>query len=70
MSPGDSALPCEPRILELLEEAINSNRTADEVCALCPEFLAEVRRRLERFRSMEAQIDALFPPSNPTSIGF
>jgi eukaryotic-like serine/threonine-protein kinase len=69
MPPKDSPVPCDPRIQELLEEAINSNRTADELCAECPEFLDEVRRRLEQFRSMEAHVDALFPPSNPTESG-
>jgi serine/threonine-protein kinase len=68
MSPKDSPEPRESRIVELLEEAIDSDRTADEVCAECPELLGEVRQRLEQLRRMEAHIDALFPPDNPMPV--
>ena len=51
----------ESRILDLLEEALNSGRTPEEVCAECPELLWEVRERLKRCKQVEAQIDAIFP---------
>jgi eukaryotic-like serine/threonine-protein kinase len=60
-------LPDPLRVRQLLEEALDSNRTPDEVCRENPELLLEVREQLERVRSVEAQIDALFasPGSKP-----
>lgn len=58
-------MPDDPRILELLEEALESERTPEEVCAHCPDLLGEVRQRWQRCRSVEAQIAAMFPPSGP-----
>src|SRR5262245_56898527 len=54
----------QPRIHELLEEVIESERTPEEVCQDCPELLPEVRKGLERFRKMESQIEAVFPSSS------
>jgi serine/threonine-protein kinase len=51
----------ESRILELLEEALDSRRTLEEVCADSPELLWEVKERWERCQNVEAQIDAMFP---------
>src|SRR4051812_32634623 len=51
----------DSRIMELLEEALNSERTPEDVCADCPELLWEVRERLKRCKQVEAQIDAIFP---------
>ncbi|MDB5293722.1 MAG: tetratricopeptide repeat protein [Phycisphaerales bacterium] len=53
----------DPRILQLLEEALDSNRSPEEVCAEYPELLAAVRERYEQCRSVEAQLEAIFPPS-------
>src|SRR5688572_25010975 len=53
----------DPRILELLEEILDSGRTPEDVCADRPGLLWKVRERLARCRSVEAQIDAIFPPS-------
>jgi tetratricopeptide (TPR) repeat protein/tRNA A-37 threonylcarbamoyl transferase component Bud32 len=50
-------------VLELLEEILDYGRSPEEVCAECPDLLSEVRRRLRRLRSMEAQIEDLFPSS-------
>ncbi|HEV8378820.1 MAG TPA: protein kinase, partial [Tepidisphaeraceae bacterium] len=56
-------MPDESRILELLEEALDSRRTPEDVCADSPELLWEVRERWERCQNVEAQIEAMFPPS-------
>jgi tetratricopeptide (TPR) repeat protein/tRNA A-37 threonylcarbamoyl transferase component Bud32 len=56
----------ESRILELLEDVLDSGRTPEEVCADDPALLFEVGQRLERFRRVEAQIDAVFPPTGPS----
>src|SRR5882672_5783626 len=53
----------ESRILELLEEALDSRRTPEEVCEDSPELLWEVRERWERCQNVEAQIEAMFPPT-------
>ena len=51
----------ETRILDLVEDVLDSGRTPEEVCADHPELLVEVRERLKRFKKVEAQVDALFP---------
>src|SRR5262245_24188816 len=50
-----------PRVLGLLEEMLDSGKTPEEVCRDCPELLAEVRRRWEQFRLIDAQVGTLFP---------
>src|SRR5688572_28967113 len=50
----------EPRVLELLEEAMQSGRTPEEVCANAPELLATVRNRLENCRRLDDFIQDLF----------
>jgi serine/threonine-protein kinase len=52
----------ESRIRVLFEEIIESDCTPEEVCRDCPELLPEVRRRWERLRRVEDQIEVLFPP--------
>src|SRR5262245_27105095 len=54
-------MPDESRILELLEEALDSRRTPEEVCSDDPELLWEVRQRWERCQDVEAQIEEMFP---------
>jgi tetratricopeptide (TPR) repeat protein/tRNA A-37 threonylcarbamoyl transferase component Bud32 len=54
-------MPDESRILQLLEEALDSKRTPEDVCADAPELLWEVRERWERCQNVEAQIEAIFP---------
>lgn len=51
----------EDRILELVERVLNSNSTAEKICADVPELLGPVRLRLERLRRIEGQIEDLFP---------
>jgi serine/threonine-protein kinase len=54
------------RIRQLVEEALDSDRTPAEVCRDCPELLGEVCRQWERVRAVEAEMDALFPgPDDP-----
>ena len=57
---GGRMLPDQLRIRGLLEEALDSNLTPDEVCQENPELLPELRAQLERLRNVEAQIEALF----------
>jgi serine/threonine-protein kinase len=59
-------MPIEHRTRQLVEEALDSDRTPDEVCRDCPELLDAVRSQWERVRAVEAQMDALFPgPDDP-----
>jgi serine/threonine-protein kinase len=55
----------QPRVQELLEEILDSERTPEEVCADCPELLADVRQGLQRLRRVDAQLNALFPTPEP-----
>src|SRR4051794_24744226 len=57
----------DPRVTKLLEDALNSDRTPEEVCADHPELLAQVRERYERCRMLDEQIEALFPSSRAGS---
>src|SRR5258706_6940166 len=49
------------RVDQLLEEALDSGRTPEDVCAGDPELLVEVREQWERCRIVAAQIEQLFP---------
>ena len=55
----------ETRIEQLLEEVLNSGRTPEEVCTEAPGLLWEVRERWERCRDVEAQIECMFPTTDP-----
>jgi serine/threonine-protein kinase len=55
----------EARVEQMLEELIDSERTAEEVCSDCPELLPEVRQRLEQMRAVEAQLEEMFPTPTP-----
>ena len=56
-------MPGDPRVLGLVEEILESDRTPEEVCQDCPEMLGAVRDRLRRVRALGAQVDSLFPTS-------
>src|SRR5688572_20100312 len=51
------------RIVQLLEEALDSGRPPEDVCAEadCPELLWQVRERWEQCQRVQAQISAMFP---------
>src|SRR5262245_51687679 len=51
----------ERQIEELLEQILESGATPEGVCAGRPDLLNEVHWRWEQLRSIEAQVDALFP---------
>src|SRR3954464_2957411 len=55
----------EPRVELLLDEISDSDRTPEEVCADCPELLAEVRKRWQQMRMVEAELKILFPTTGP-----
>src|SRR5882757_1124221 len=59
----------ENRIWELLEEVLDSGRTPEEVCAEFPELLPKLRARLRQIRSVDRQLEALFPSSHAGSAG-
>ena len=50
-----------PRVQQLLDELLDSERTPEEVCGDCPELLPEVRQRWQQMCAVEAELDALFP---------
>jgi eukaryotic-like serine/threonine-protein kinase len=56
-----------PDVFALLEEMLESGRTAEEVCRDCPELLPEVRRRWKAFRLVDGSVAALFPDPEKTS---
>jgi serine/threonine-protein kinase len=49
------------RILQLVEEALYSERTPEEVCADSPELLADVRAGLDECRRVELMFEGMFP---------
>jgi len=51
----------DARILELVENALCSNLSAEEVCADNPELLAVVRDRLEECRNVDRMVESMFP---------
>ncbi len=59
----------EECIQHLVEELLESRHSPEEVCAEYPELLPDVRRRLAQVRSLESEVDALFPESTSRSGG-
>jgi len=57
----------DARVFALLEEMLDAGKTAEDVCRDCPELLSEVRRRWKAFRRIDADYDALLPPSTTGS---
>jgi eukaryotic-like serine/threonine-protein kinase len=57
-------MPEDPRILELVEEVLDSNRTPEDVCTEAPDLLLQVKEYLHQCRNVNAQIEALFPSSS------
>ena len=51
----------ERQVKQLLDEVLNSERTPEEVCGHCPELVAEVSRRWQHVRLVDAELEALFP---------
>ena len=48
----------KPDVFALLEEMLDSGRTAEEVCRDCPALLPEVRRRWQAFRLVDEAVAA------------
>jgi serine/threonine-protein kinase len=58
----------DPRVRQLLEEALDSHATPEVVCKSCPELLPVVRNRWRQICRLRADLDALFPsPDEPTA---
>lgn len=55
-------------VRRLLEEALNTGRTPDEVCAAHPELLPEVRARWLRIQALSAELERAFPSSGRTTL--
>src|SRR5262245_38358976 len=49
---------------QLVEEALDNDFTAEEVCEQYPELLCEVTERLRRCKEVEAQLEAIFPSTH------
>jgi eukaryotic-like serine/threonine-protein kinase len=54
-------MPSDPRVAQLLEDILESDRSPEEVCRDCPELLSVVRERLRRIGRVDGELDALFP---------
>ena len=59
----------DPRLQQLLEEILDSERSPEEVCRDCAELLPLVHERLKRLRLVEAQVGELFPETVSPSSG-
>src|SRR5882762_1351823 len=55
----------ETLVRDLVDEMLDSERTPEQVCGACPELLPEVRKRWQQMRIVEAELDALFPTTEP-----
>ena len=53
----------DPRILRLVEEALDSRLTPEEVCAKHPELLADVKQYLTECKILDFELEDLFPSS-------
>jgi serine/threonine-protein kinase len=61
----------EPRVQQLLDDLLDSERTPEEVCGACPELLPEVRKRWQQMCHVQAELNALFPTTGaePGAVG-
>jgi tetratricopeptide (TPR) repeat protein len=62
-----SAMTDDQRIWDLVQEALDTNKLPEEVCAECPELLWAVQRRWTQARLVDSQLEALFPSSDSSS---
>jgi tetratricopeptide (TPR) repeat protein len=53
----------DPRLQPLLDRLLESQATPEQVCASCPELLAELRERWRQMRRVRDELDMLFPPA-------
>src|SRR5262245_30966954 len=60
-------MPADSVIEQLLQEALDSDLTPDEVCAEHPELLGKVREQWKRCQLLAAQLEAMFPSSHSGS---
>lgn len=51
----------DPRVRRLVEEALDSTVTPEELCRDTPELLGEVRAGIARLRSLQFELDEVFP---------
>jgi eukaryotic-like serine/threonine-protein kinase len=58
-------MPNDPRVAQLLDDILESDRSPEEVCRTCPELLSSVREGLRQIRLLEAALDALPPSREP-----
>src|SRR5262245_4682592 len=56
-------------VLALLEEMLDSGKTAEEVCRDCPELLPDVRQRWRDFCRVDADVEALLPEPSTLPAG-
>ena len=56
-------------ILDLVQEALDSGRSPEDLCRDCPGLLTEVRERVEECRQINARLEALFPSSAASEVG-
>src|SRR5581483_4907914 len=59
----------KPEVFGLLEEMLDSGKMPEEVCRDYPELLPEVRKHWQRFRQLNAQVDALLPELETPPLG-
>jgi hypothetical protein len=52
----------DARIIELVEEALNSELSAEQVCAQQPELVSEVRVYLDECRGVDEMFKRRSPP--------
>ncbi len=51
----------DPRVFGLLEEMLESGRSPEDMCRDSPELLPEVRKSWQKFRLINARVEALLP---------
>src|SRR5262249_18198922 len=64
---GVPVMSSDSLIEQLVQEALDNNLTAEDVCAEHPELICQVLERLQQCRNVEAQLEAIFPSSHGLS---
>ena len=58
----------DPRVQQLIEEVLVSERPVEAVCNAAPELLAHVREGVRKVREVQAQVSALFPEAGAVDV--
>jgi tetratricopeptide (TPR) repeat protein/tRNA A-37 threonylcarbamoyl transferase component Bud32 len=59
----------QSRVMQILEQMLDSKATPEQACADCPELLPFVKKRLAQMEGVEQKINSIFPTTGSNGTG-